>query len=161
MPARCGARLWRGYLALCVLCWLLYAMAGTEWDRGAWRFCKHYYPQIADLKSEGEEFRCARAIDSHPRVLHWVRNIPREPRFSFWLPTSTDYFYPDFVCELTDQRLLVVEYKGGHLDNADTAEKERIGQLWARTSGGKCVFLMAFEEKNGRDLAAQIDAAIA
>ena len=129
--------------------------------RGAWRFCKHYYPQIADLKSEGEEFRCARAIDSHPRVLHWVRNIPREPRFSFWLPTSTDYFYPDFVCELTDQRLLVVEYKGGHLDNADTAEKERIGQLWARTSGGKCVFLMAFEEKNGRDLAAQIDAAIA
>ena len=32
-----SARLWRGYFALCVLCWLLYAMAGTEWDRGAWR----------------------------------------------------------------------------------------------------------------------------
>jgi len=33
---------------------------------------------------------------------HWVRNIERQEQFSFWLPTSTDYFYPDFVAELAD-----------------------------------------------------------
>ncbi len=124
--------------------------------RGKWVFNKHYYPQIADLKSEGEEFECARLIDQHALVRHWVRNVPQQEKFSFWLPTSTDYFYPDFVCELTDGRVFVVEYKGAFLDNPDTAEKQRIGDLWARTSGGKCVFLMAYKERGGVNLAGQI-----
>ncbi|MFG5410161.1 histidine kinase [Piscinibacter sakaiensis] len=29
--------LWLGYAGLCLLCWLLYAMAGAEWLRGGWR----------------------------------------------------------------------------------------------------------------------------
>ena len=135
--------------------------ARPPYYQGCWRFERHYYPLIGDLKSTGEEFECARLIDRHPKVRHWVRNLPREPRFSFWLPTSTDYFYPDFVCELTDGRVLVVEYKGAYLDNSDTAEKERIGRIWAATSGGKCVFLMAFMERDGRDLQAQFDATLA
>ena len=39
-------------------------------------------------------------------------------------------------------------------------EKNRIGRLWAETSGGKCIFLMAFREHDGRQLKAQIDAAL-
>ena len=128
--------------------------------RGKWQFKKHYYPQIADLKGEGEEFECARLIDEHPGIRHWVRNVAQQEEFSFWLPTSTDYFYPDFVCELTDGRVFVVEYKGVFLDNADTAEKQRIGDLWARTSGGKCLFLMAYKERDGINLAGQINRAI-
>ncbi|WP_246450542.1 hypothetical protein [Sphingomonas rhizophila] len=42
---------------------------------------------------------------------HWVRNIVRGPH-AYWLPTSTDRFYPDFVAELIDGRMLVLEYKG-------------------------------------------------
>ena len=38
--------------------------------------------------------------------------MEREEKLSFWLPTSSDYFYPDFMCELVDGRLLAVEYKG-------------------------------------------------
>ena len=128
--------------------------------RGRWQFKKHYYPQIADLKSEGEEFECARLLDEHRQVRHWVRNVAQREDFSFWLPTSTDYFYPDFVCELNDGRVLVVEYKGAFLDNADTAEKQRIGDLWARTSGGKCLFLMAYKERGGVNLAGQINGSI-
>ena len=135
--------------------------ARPPYYRGRWRFERHYYPQIADMKSEGEEFECARLLDQHPKVRHWVRNVPNEPRFSFWLPTSTDYFYPDFVCELTDDRIFVVEYKGAHLDNPDTAEKDRIGRLWAATSKNTCVFLMAFKARGGLDLRAQIDAVLA
>jgi type III restriction enzyme len=69
----------------------------------ALRFKKHYYPVIHDLREKradgtpAEEFVCARAIDTHPAVKHWVRNVERDERFSFWLPTATDYFYPDFV----------------------------------------------------------------
>ena len=28
--------LWLAYAGLCLLCWALYVMAGTDWQRGAW-----------------------------------------------------------------------------------------------------------------------------
>lgn len=68
-------------------------------------------------------------------------NLERQPESSFWLPTLTDRFYPDFVAQLTDGRRLVVEYKGAHLyDNADSKEKRDIGKVWVATSGGRCLF---------------------
>ena len=82
------------------------------------------------------------------------------PQFAFWLPTSTNYFYPDFVCELDDGRLLVVEYKGKHLV-AGELEKRQVGEVWARTSSGKCLFLMAVKkDEAGRGVTAQLDATI-
>jgi type III restriction enzyme len=129
---------------------------------GRYRFKKHYYPVIHDLREKradgtpAEEFVCARAIDMHPAIKHWVRNVERDERFSFWLPTATDYFYPDFVAELTDGRVLVVEYKGAHLLNAETDEKEQIGRQWAASSDRKCLFLLAVANDNGRDVATQI-----
>lgn len=38
-----------------------------------------------------------------------------------------------------------MEYKGGHL-NADTKEKQMIGDLWERTGGGKRDFDMPTEK---------------
>lgn len=64
-----------------------------------------------------EEFCCALAIDAYPKLKHWVRNIDQQPQSSFWLPTSLDYLYPDLVAELTDGRRLVVECKGGALQD--------------------------------------------
>ena len=43
------ASLWRGYAALCALCWLLYAMAVTEWDRGSWRLLDGVYEATLNL----------------------------------------------------------------------------------------------------------------
>ena len=75
-------------------------------------------------------------------VKDWVRNLVRRPGSSFWLPTSTDKFYPDFVVFLHDGRILMVEYKGGYIaDNADSKEKKAVGELWAAKSGG-CLFVM-------------------
>lgn len=118
----------------------------ARWDyAGRYRFLKHYYPKPGELKPEidAEETACAIAIDQLPQVKWWVRNLEKQPTHSFWLPTSTDRFYPDFVAELEDGRLFVVEYKGGHLyDNADSREKRTIGAVWAAASGGRCVFAM-------------------
>lgn len=131
---------------------------------GRFRFRKHYYPVIHDLRekradgSSSEEFLCAQSIDTHPAVKHWVRNVEMEKRFSFWLPTATDYFYPDFVCELTDGRVLVVEYKGEpYLTNDDSREKAQIGHQWEVSSSGRCLFLLASKvDGQGRDVARQI-----
>jgi type III restriction enzyme len=130
--------------------------------RGGYDLKKHYYPHIGDLAATGEEFRCAQALASLPQVKHWVRNIAREERFSFWLPTSTDKFYPDLVAELTDGRILVVEYKGEHLKGDDAKEKENIGQLWEESSKGKGLFLMAWDKDvQGRDVTGQLRAKLA
>lgn len=132
--------------------------------RGGFEFAKHFYPIIHELREKtlsgqrAEEFLCAQAIDSHPKVKQWVRNIPGQEKCSFWLPTSTDYFYPDFVAELHDGRLLVVEYKGEvYKTNDDSREKKQIGHQWEKSSNGRCLFLFAVaEDEAGRSVHKQI-----
>ena len=109
--------------------------------RGKFKFQKHYYPDIEDMN--GEEVECAQLIDGMDEVEYWVRNIERRPNHSFWLQTSTDRFYPDFVAKLKDGRILVVEYKGAdRWSNDDSKEKRNIGELWAKRSDGSCLFVM-------------------
>jgi type III restriction enzyme len=129
---------------------------------GRYRFEKHYYEVIHALKSEGEELECAKALDRMDAVKHWVRNVEQQERLSFWLPTATDYFYPDFVAELSDGRLFVVEYKGdAYATNDDSREKRAVGHTWATASQGKAVFVMVELEVRGLDIAAQLEQAIA
>ena len=111
---------------------------------------------IADLKVKGEEFECAKLIDRHPLVRHWVRNLSQLPQFAFWLPTATDNFYPDFVVELLDGRLAVIEYKGdAYATNDDSREKRLVGERWAQTTGD--LFAMVELQRNGMDVAAQLN----
>jgi hypothetical protein len=57
-----------------------------------------------------------------------------------WIAT---WSYPDFVCELTDGRALVVEYKGAHfVSGADAEAKGAVGAVWAGRSAGRCRFVM-------------------
>lgn len=106
------------------------------------------------MKAQGDEFECAQAIDRLGAVKHWVRNVDRTYG-AYRLPTSTDYFYPDFVAELQDGRQLVVEYKG-RLDE-DSAEKDCIGLKAEETSEGRLLFLMAVKrDAAGRGVTEQI-----
>ena len=108
---------------------------------GKIRFLKHLYPEVGDLNDE--EVQCAQFLDTHPMVECWVRNLEKREQDSFWLQTSSDKFYPDFVCKLVDGRILVAEYKGHHLySNEDSKEKRIIGETWAKLSGGQCLFFM-------------------
>jgi type III restriction enzyme len=93
-----------------------------------------------------------------PEVKHWVRNLSRHSNSSLWFPTSTDLFYPDFVAELADGRILVVEYKGEpYTETKDTLEKRNIGELWEEKSGGRGLFLMAVKrDERGRDVRIQL-----
>lgn len=134
---------------------------------GSFEFKKHFYPVIHDLRektgsgAQSEEFICARAIEAHPQVKYWVRNIERQEKFSFWLPTSSDYFYPDFVAELTDGRVLAVEYKGEpYKTNDDSREKRQVGEQWEKASKGRCLFLFAVKDDLGQTVQQQIAAKI-
>lgn len=137
---------------------------GMYWDqrryRGRWKPRKHFLGPdnvpAFDGAENGEEFQCAQAIDSLPGLKFWIRNVARHPN-SFWLPTATDKFYPDFVAQLDDGRQLVVEYKGGlTAEGADTDEKRTIGQLWEKSSGGKGLFIIVEKTVDGKDMRAQM-----
>ncbi|MBN8716485.1 MAG: DEAD/DEAH box helicase family protein [Xanthomonadales bacterium] len=104
---------------------------------------KHFFPQIGNLKSQGEEFKCANFIANELEgVRDWIRNVERKPT-SFSLPTSKGRFYPDFLVRMENGHMLVVEYKGAdRYEHPEEAEKRRVGELWARRAGENYHFVM-------------------
>ena len=119
---------------------------------GGFKPKKHFYARIGDL-GKGEELACAQAIDGLDEVKHWVRNLVRTPS-SYWLPTSTDRFYPDFVAQLEDGRHFIIEHKGHRSDDRD--EKDNIGKKLEEASEGRVLFLMTW----GMDVRDQLEAKI-
>ena len=117
---------------------------------GGFQFKKHYFgPKPGELHEKTdkgkltEEFQCAQFIDGLPEVKFWIRNLSKKSS-SFRLQTSSQWFYPDFVCQLNDGRVLVVEYKGQHL-MTDAEEKRAVGAVWASRSNRRCLFAMPSE----------------
>jgi len=118
--------------------------------KGGTDFKKHLFRVIGDLEPNGEEHDCAIAIERNPDIKAWVRNTSKQPN-SFWLQTSSDRFYPDFVALLNDGRVLVIEYKGApYFTNDDSKHKMQVGDLWADRSDGQCLFLMISDRQFGR-----------
>ncbi|MDE2257182.1 MAG: DEAD/DEAH box helicase family protein [Xanthomonadaceae bacterium] len=124
----------------------VFASGHYAWDwqyNGFMALKRHFFPQIGNLKPEGEEFDCAQFIANEMEgVRDWIRNVERKPS-SFSLPTSSDRFYPDFLIRLQNGGIIAAEYKGAHLATGrDADEKKRIGELWERRSGGRCAFAL-------------------
>jgi type III restriction enzyme len=125
----------------------------TAFYHGAFRFPKHYYGEhfVGEFDNREEE-ECARAIEMHPQVKRWVRNVPG----MFGLPAVTGTFYPDFFAELLDGRVLLAEYKGEHLVEHEQ-QKKNIGERWEEKSGGMALFLWAVKkDEQGRDVHRQL-----
>ena len=113
--------------------------------RGRYDYPKHAFSLIAAMGDE--EGDCAKRIDDHVDVKRWVRNLDRESAGGFSLPLSPGRFFPDFVAELNDGRIAIVEYKGKHLAHSpDELHKKTAGELWAERSGGRCVFVWVVDK---------------
>jgi Txe/YoeB family toxin of Txe-Axe toxin-antitoxin module len=125
-------------------------------------FAKHLYPRVDAMN--GPETAVAVVLDTLPEVAVWVRNLVGHPS-SFRLPCPSlegDWFYPDFVGRLTDERVFALEYKGGHLEAHDQ-HKRQIGLAWERATQGRGVFLWigdSAETAKGRSIAEQVQAGL-
>jgi type III restriction enzyme len=107
-------------------------------DRGH-SFDRHAFSVVANMG--GEELECAMRIDIHPNVARWIRNTEHVAHGGFSLPLSPGNFFPDFIVELRDGRIVLVEYKGGRWAvHPDETHKKRIGELWEARSNGRCRF---------------------
>jgi len=75
-----------------------------------------------------------------------VRNPVRREGSSFFLQKADGRFYPDFICKLPDESVLIVEYKGANQWTTDKVKADRaIGELWASLSTTRCQFVMVTE----------------
>lgn len=118
-----------------------YDARNSRW--GSYDFRHHYYPRIGEFDS-GEEFECAAWLDQQAargRIRYWVRNLVNRVGASFFLQKANGRFWPDFICMLPDDTILVVEYKGAQ-GWTDAQDDRDIGALWAELSDGKCRFVM-------------------
>jgi type III restriction enzyme len=127
--------------------------------QGSRRFTNHFYPEVGELDPKGEQFDCAVAIDECPEVEYWVRNLDHGPS-AYSLPVPSGRFFPDFAAKLTDGRIMLIEYKGEHLEaKASEQAKRDIGRLWEQRSAGKALFLWAVKQDAvGRAVPAQLKA---
>ena len=127
---------------------------GEQPYTGNHQFKKHYYDVMGKMDSDEEE-NCAIALDGMTEIRHWIRNVPRKPN-SFSLPRSwNNSFYPDFVAEMSNGKILVVEYKGADRW-ADSKLDRQIGELWERRSNGRNFFLMVSKKSGKPSIEAQL-----
>jgi len=136
--------------------------AGVKLYQGSYDFQKHFlgpdYVPAFDGKPGGAEEVCARELDSLPPSIlkHWVRNVPKHDD-ALWLGLAEGRFYPDFVAELADGRVMIIEYKGDHLVSGDeTKAKVNVGNVWERAMDGKGLFLLVEKRVAGKTPREQI-----
>lgn len=103
------------------------------------RFQRHAFDLMFEMNQE--EAECAWHIDRHPNVARWIRNTEHPTQGGFWLPKSPGKFFPDFLVELKDGRIVLVEYKMGKMaSDPEEQHKKAVGELWAARSQGRCRF---------------------
>ena len=98
---------------------------------------------VAEESVNGFEYDAIAAIAEHPNVMFWHRNRDRK---EFVINGFINH-YPDFIVRMKSERTLLIETKGNHLDNADSADKVRLGNKWADLAGDTFRYFMVFDSK--------------
>ena len=97
----------------------------------------------AEENVNGFEYVAIAAIAEHPNVFFWHRNIDKK---EFVINGFINH-YPDFIVRMKSGRTLLIETKGDHLANAESADKIKLGNNWAALAGDKFRYFMVFESK--------------
>lgn len=101
----------------------------------------------AEENVNGFEYDAIAAIADHPNVVFWHRNRDRK---EFGINGFINH-YPDFIVRMKSGTTLLIETKGGHLANSESADKIWLGNKWADLAGDKFKYFMVFENKEVDD----------
>lgn len=101
-------------------------------------------------EKEGEmnnfEQRVAMELGTSSNIEFWHRNLERGK--GFYINGFKANHYPDFIMRTKSGKTILVETKGDHLDNADSAAKCRLGNEWEKQAGNDFAYFMIFESKD-------------
>lgn len=98
---------------------------------------------VAEESVNGFEYDAIAAIADTPNVLFWHRNRERK---DFAINGFINH-YPDFIVKMKSGMTLLIETKGDHLDNDETADKLWLGNKWADLAGDNYKYFMVFQSK--------------
>lgn len=99
---------------------------------------------VREGKINSFEEKVIDAVANLESVAFWTRNLERGRGFSI---NGFINHYPDFMIVTKRGKIILLETKGDHLDNTDTAEKIRLGNLWRSKAGNEYRYFMVFETK--------------
>ena len=97
----------------------------------------------AEEKMNDFEIRVVWGLSALDNVKWWHRNISR---LGFCV-NGFLHAYPDIIVMTTGGKLLLVETKGDHLDNAESEQKARIGDKWEAAAGKPYKYFMVFDKR--------------
>ncbi|WP_425422898.1 DEAD/DEAH box helicase [Phaeodactylibacter xiamenensis] len=91
------------------------------------------------------EERVAMELGTSSNIEFWHRNLERGK--GFFINGFKANHYPDFIMQTKSGKTIVVETKGDHLDNTDSAAKCRLGNEWEKQAGQNFAYFMIFDKK--------------
>ena len=130
-----------------------------EWQDSGKLICKetHYIPTELPIPNgvstigkslfptEGQmndfEKKVISYVASLESVRWWHRNIEKR---GFVLNGFINH-YPDFIVKTNEGKIILIETKGDHLENADSARKAQLGTTWSQLSGSKYLYFLVYE----------------
>lgn len=124
--------------------------------KGCWRLSHEIVPSntgsaIGNSLYEKEgamnnfEERVAMELGTSSNIAFWHRNLERGK--GFCINGFKANHYPDFIMQTTSGKTILIEAKGDHLDNADSAAKCRLGNTWEKQAGQDFAYFMIFDKK--------------
>lgn len=90
------------------------------------------------------ERRMIMELSSLPNIKWWHRNISR---LGFEINGNINA-YPDIIAMTVSGKILLVETKGDHLDNAESKAKAKLGHQWDVLAGPQYRYFMVFQTKS-------------
>jgi len=86
------------------------------------------------------------SVANLPNIKWWHRNTAN----TGFCVNGFEYAYPDIIVMTKNEKLLLLETKGDHLENIESERKCRIGRVWQDTAnigGDKYRYYMVFRDK--------------
>lgn len=97
----------------------------------------------AEEDMNGYERDMVMELSGMDNLLWWHRNITKR-EFQINGPLHA---YPDFIAMTKSGKVLMIEAKGDHLENADSREKAWTGDKWASAAGKDYRYYMVFQQR--------------
>ena len=98
----------------------------------------------AEEEMNGPEKKIAWELSNLPNILWWHRNQARQ---GFFINGYGNKAYPDFIAMTRGGKTLLIESKGDHLNNPDSARKVKLGRAWEKLAGPKYRYYMVFQDQ--------------
>lgn len=97
----------------------------------------------AEASMNGFEWEAINSVANEANTLFWHRNIERS---GFCINAGFINHYPDFIIKTVKGNMVIIETKGEHLGNEDSAKKIKLGNRWASMAGARFKYFMVFKD---------------